>query len=103
MDKHYIMDKEGNISTTKSLKKWAEFYKLNKIIKQTAILSKTQNSILISTVFLGSDYRFFGEGEPILFETMIFGGKYDHEQQRYCTKNQAIKGHKEWIKKIKLL
>lgn len=32
--------------------------------------------IKISTVFLGMNYR-FGEGPPLIFETMIFGGKHD--------------------------
>lgn len=28
----------------------------------------------ISTVFLGLDHRFFGDGPPLLFETMMFPG-----------------------------
>ncbi|MCJ7828738.1 MAG: hypothetical protein MUP81_03235 [Dehalococcoidia bacterium] len=55
--------------------------------------------VKISTVFLGLDHQ-FGEGEPLLFETMVFGGKYDQEQERYSTWDEAEKGHKKWVKKV---
>ena len=32
------------------------------------------NTVTVSTVFLGVDHS-FGDGSPMLFETMIFGGK----------------------------
>lgn len=56
--------------------------------------------IQVSTVFLGIDHN-FGEGEPLLFETMIFGGKYDDYQERYSTYEEAEKGHKKAIKLVK--
>lgn len=49
----------------------------------------------ISTVFLGMDHSFTRSEHPILFETMIFGGKYDEFQRRYHTWNEAEKGHWE--------
>lgn len=50
----------------------------------------------MSTVFLGLDHNFSG-GEPILFETMIFGGPLDGEQRRYHTYDQAERGHTEAV------
>ena len=49
--------------------------------------------IRISTVFLG--HNFLGKREPILFETMVFGGKYDEEQERYTTWKKAEAGHNQ--------
>lgn len=40
--------------------------------------------VRVSTVFLGIDHRFGGDGPPVLFETMIFGGPLDQYQRR-CT------------------
>lgn len=57
--------------------------------------------IRISTVFLGLDHRYLGRGKPILFETIVFGGKLDGEQERYCTWKEAEKGHKEMIERVK--
>jgi hypothetical protein len=48
----------------------------------------------VSTVFLGTNNS-FGFGPPLLFETMIFGGKYDDFQRRYCTWEEAEQGHQE--------
>lgn len=50
----------------------------------------------ISTVFLGFDHG-FGQGLPILFETMIFGGPYDQWQRRYCTWDEAEAGHRHAV------
>lgn len=57
------------------------------------IIGKDQfGSVSVSTVFLGMDHS-FGGGEPVLFETMIFGGEHDQYQERYCTWDEAEKGH----------
>lgn len=48
--------------------------------------------IYISTVFLGFDHG-FGDGPPVLFETMVFGGSLDQEMDRYCTWEEAEAGH----------
>lgn len=50
--------------------------------------------IHISTVFLCIDYS-FGDGPPVLFETMAFGGVLEGTQVRYCTYDEAMKGHME--------
>jgi len=51
--------------------------------------------VRVSTVFLGLDHRFFGDGPPLLFETMIFGGEHDGYQRRYATWEEAEAGHTE--------
>ena len=54
--------------------------------------------VRVSTVFLGLDHS-FGGGKPILFETMIFGGKYNDYQERYSTWEEAEVGHKKAVAK----
>ncbi len=54
----------------------------------------------ISTVFLAFNHN-FDEGPPLLFKTMIFGGKYDQEQWRYTTWEEAEKGHQLAVNKVK--
>lgn len=57
----------------------------------------------ISTVFLGLDHRFHGEGPPILFETLVFAPKdapralreFDGRMIRYCTWQEAEQGHRD--------
>jgi hypothetical protein len=54
----------------------------------------------VSTVFLGIDHQ-FGEGPPLLFETMVFGGDgMDGHTRRYTTWAEAEAGHAEVVKEI---
>jgi hypothetical protein len=50
----------------------------------------------VSTVFIGLDHNWDG-GDPLLFETMIFGGPLDQYQERYSTWEQAERGHEEAV------
>ena len=59
-----------------------------------------KGKVIVSTVFLGIDHNFSNQGKPILFETMVFGGEFDGEQERYCTWEEAEKGHKEMVEKV---
>ena len=45
----------------------------------------------VSTVWLGLDHC-FGDGPPLIFETMIFGGEHGENQWRYSTE-EAAKAH----------
>jgi hypothetical protein len=51
----------------------------------------------ISTVFFGRDYNFLRRGPPIVFETMIFGGRLDHSQSRCATWGEAGAIHTEAV------
>ena len=55
---------------------------------------KTDNGeiVTVSTVFLGLDHS-FGDGPPLLFETMIFGGAQDGRNERYEDRATALAGH----------
>lgn len=58
-------------------------------------------TVMVSTVFLIIDHNWLGGGDPVLFETMVFGGKFDQEIERYCTWEEAETGHKKWVSTVK--
>ena len=58
-------------------------------------------NVRVSTVFLGLEHNFGASGPPIVFETMVFGGKLDGVQERYCTWEQAEKGHAEMLTAVR--
>ena len=95
-DKKYIL--KGKEIVEASLMEWATFFEgKDRIVKQETL----PNGLRVSTVFLGIDHN-FGDGEPLLFESMVFGIKDDEEiQQRYSTYEQAEKGHQELVEKYK--
>lgn len=54
----------------------------------------------VSTVFLGLDHRFLGDGPPLLFETMSFGTRGGEIQVRYSTWDEAERGHAEVVAEL---
>jgi hypothetical protein len=71
--------------------------------RENTIVAKTDiGGIHVSTVFLGLDHR-FGEGEPLLFETMIFNSDdeaFEGYQERYTAWQEAEAGHKRAVKLV---
>lgn len=57
--------------------------------------------VRVSTVFLALDHNFSGEGPPLLFETMVFGGVEDGRQWRYSTWREAEEGHAVVIQSVR--
>lgn len=51
----------------------------------------------IDTSFLGINHNFGGEGLPILWETMVFGGNIADFTTRYSSLADAQKGHAEIV------
>jgi len=55
--------------------------------------------VLISTVFLSLDHS-FGDGPPVLWETLVFGGPLDGDMERYTTRSAAIAGHQAMCRRV---
>lgn len=71
-----------------NLLKWGKWFETaNRKVRQDEI-----DGVRISTVFLGLDHS-FGEGAPLLFETMIFGGEHDGYQTRASSWDEAVGQH----------
>lgn len=88
----YILDGKTPVEA-KSTMQWAEWFEKatkdgTRVVKQ----SHLPNNVMVSTVFLGIDHNFLSKGDPILFETMIFGGGNEF-QERYSTWDEAEEGH----------
>lgn len=58
-------------------------------------------SVTVSTVFIGLDHQ-FGDGPPLLFETLVSGGTLDGGMDRYSTWDEAAAGHVAMCVKVKL-
>jgi hypothetical protein len=65
-----------------------------------AVANSEVGSARVSTVFLGLDHNFCGKGPPVLWETMVFGGKHDGVQERYTTRDAAEIGHQQIVELV---
>lgn len=87
MNDKYILDGHTPIPVA-SLEEWARaFETMDRHVAKTQI-----GEVGVSTVFLGIDHN-FGDGPPLLFETMIFGGEHDEWQERCSTWREAEEQH----------
>ena len=75
---------------------WSNWFeKADRIVAKDTV----ENS-RISTVFLGLDHS-FGEGPPLLFETLVFDGPLADEMERYRTWEEAEAGHIKMVERVK--
>lgn len=51
----------------------------------------------VSTVWLGLNHRWFGDGPPLIYETLVFGGDHDGEMWRYPSWDAALAGHDQAV------
>lgn len=92
----YAILKGRTVVGVDSVEEWASNYEDG----HRRVANDVIGEIEISTVFLGLDHS-FGEGPPMWFETMIFGGPLNHEMQRYSTYDEAEAGHIVMVKRVK--
>ena len=92
MKDKYILDETGNPIPEPDALRWAEWFE--KAGNKRQVAKTEQGGVLVSTVFLGLNHR-FGDGPPLLYETMIFGGDNDDYQTRCCTRAEALEEHRK--------
>jgi hypothetical protein len=94
-----MTDKFDKNSKPLKLMEWAKLVE-DKDYKRVAEITLPDGK-WISTVWLGLNHN-WGEGKPLIFETMVFPSKSDLSEldiDRYSTLEEAQKGHEEFVKK----
>ncbi len=84
-DKYILKDRQA---VPASLEEWAKWFQTADRTVAKAEVGEAQ----VSTVFLGLNHN-WGDGPPLLFETMIFGGEHDKYQDRCSTWEEAEQMH----------
>ena len=78
-----------------SVLSWAQWFEsADRRVAETMV-----GRVRVSTVFLGINHR-FGPGEPLLFETMVFGGALNEQMSRSATWVQAENDHAEIVRLV---
>lgn len=92
MSDWYILDDNGNPVRAPDLHAWAKWMATTRNDRHVA--NDTIGDVHVSTVFLGVDHG-WGRGaeRPVLWESMIFGGRHDQYQERYTSREDALAGH----------
>ena len=99
MSRYYLLDAARQPVAINDLIGWAAWYELNPEARRVAE-SEPAPGVRVSTVFLGINHSFHPDNEPQLFETMVFGGPLDQEQQRHATWAEAEAGHRAMVERV---
>lgn len=62
------------------------------------VARNTYPKVEVSTVFLGLDHNWSGQGKPLIFETMVFGGPHHLAGKRASTWSEAERNHKLFVR-----
>jgi len=93
---YYILDDFGNSIETKDVTVWAEFFK--DVEKRTLALDNIKSMFQVSTVFLRLEHGEDSDGNPLLWETMVFGSD-EEECIRAASKEDAELNHQNMVSK----
>lgn len=99
----YILDARGEPQPIDDALEWARWYETadRHVAHDMDEGDRHGLRIRVSTVFLGIDHNHFGDGPPILWETMVFGGLLDGTQRRYESRADAYVGHQEICARVR--
>jgi hypothetical protein len=96
----YMLDQDGTPFPVRDVLEWACWFETAE--RHVALTEFAWGRV--STVFLGIDHSFVLNAmadplhyRPVLWETMVFGGKLDSEMARYRSRAEALQGHAEMV------
>jgi len=76
----------------RDVREWARAFESPRIVDKTDI-----GPLHVSTVFIFVDHRFVGDGDPLLFETMIFNDREETYCERVSTWDEAEQQHRRAV------
>jgi hypothetical protein len=82
--------KNRQVVRTPHLKTWGKWFA---DFEGRRVAHTDIGKVFISTVCLGIAHGWNEAGQPLLFETMIFGGLHDHYTERTATWDEAQAAH----------
>jgi len=94
----YILDEQQQPVPEPSLVQWCLW--MDQHADQLQLAIDAVAGVRISTVFLGMDHGYTPQ-QPVLWETMIFGGPLDRQQVRYTSQAEALVGHQEAVWRVR--
>ena len=101
---YYILDDHGDPVAVDDVITWGLWFEAaskdrRRVVSSDFDESDPAKTIHVSTVFLGLDHQ-FGDGPPILWETLVFGGVLDGEMRRYSSRAAAAAGHQDMCRRV---
>lgn len=93
----YILNALGEPQEVKDAVTWAQWFQT---ADRRLALTEVSPTTRVSTVFLGIDHQ-WGNGPPLLWETMVFRDDRGEECVRTSTRQGAMIAHNEMVTRIR--
>jgi hypothetical protein len=95
--KYFVLDGHNPVAC-QDVFEWAKkFDAADRQVARTELIGAE-----VSTVFLGVDHGYRDDQtRPILFETLVFGGRMDGDGERYSTWAEAEAGHARIVERVR--
>ena len=91
---NYILDADGNPQLEPDMEAWVAWMQLD---ERPLAETEVSPEVCVRTRFMGTDQRRTKVGAPLLWETMIVGGKHHGYQERYASREEALEGHEKAV------
>lgn len=92
----YTLDEGGRPVPCDDIVTWGRWFACfhNRHVRTTHLRARGHADFIVSTIFLGLDHNYAGEGSPILWETMVLGAPDGADrQQRFRNRPEAEAYH----------
>ena len=89
MGEYYVLNENREPVATDDVRAWGAWF-ADRDRRRVAYWQA--DDVEVSTVFIGLNHQ-WGDGPPLLFETMVFGGKHDDHTERCSTWAEAEAQH----------
>ena len=101
---YWVLDEHGEPKPCDDVLAWGAWFEATKdtgerVVARDRDEGAAPGGVNVSTVFLGLDHQ-FGDGPPVLWETLVFGGVLDGEMRRYTSRAAALAGHQEMCTRV---
>ena len=93
----YSIDENGTVKNVPDLRDW----KTTLFQGNYRLVDEISKTVEIATIFTGIDKSLGTNKVPVLFETIIFGGKMDGETYNYTSWADAQKGHAQLLNELR--
>jgi hypothetical protein len=80
---------------------WAQLFCDERHVARDVVGHPEGGSITVSTVWMGINHNFSGDGPPLIFETMVFGGELSQDTWRWSTHKEAREGHAQVLAEVR--
>lgn len=97
--RYYILE-DKKVVATDSLEEWSKWFEHSDRVINVTDVGLIGESI-VSTVFLGLPAWPYNIKRPMVFETMVFGGKHDGDRLLASTYEEAVRKHQKMIKIVR--